>query len=230
MNTEEVAREVLFGESQHDFHWFLAGPIAIPCRVSNRIVDEEYSWCADDEVGLLWRAVVQREFAKREMGVVDPYSSKTEMLLDLFGEKDGYKVALSVCNGVVACLFPYHWEHIPRREAHLSIALDFFKVPFVAFSPDVELSERECSTMKEVKRFMSIIPTCTRIRNAMKNAHRKGIVMPTTTKDLHVEVPTVVMVTCNVCGCAYRSELIIEAGSKRAKDSCPKCSQQLITE
>ena len=103
------------------------------------------------------------------MGTVDPYSSSVCEVLDLMGEKEGYKQVIRACNGVVACLLPYHWECIPRREQHLRIALDTFGYPFVVYSPDINLSPNERSTVKEVKRLMSVIPTCIRMKNAIRN-------------------------------------------------------------
>lgn len=230
MGINETVKTILFGASEFDFHWFLAGPIAIPARLADRVVKENYAWCLDDEIGLLWRPVISRELGRYGMGTVDPYSSSVCEVLDLMGEKEGYKQVIRACNGVVACLLPYHWECIPRREQHLRIALDTFGYPFVVYSPDINLSPNERSTVKEVKRLMSVIPTCIRMKNAIQKLADRGIQMTTTTKDTCEEEPQYVMVTCNSCGASYKSAIIIEGGARIPVDKCPVCEKRLLVE
>lgn len=216
--------------SEFDFLWFLAGPLSISTRYATPAATRKYPLSVHRDYGFLWRYVLKHELAERGMGVVDPYSSDVADFFDLYGYAEGYELAISQCDGVAACLMPYHWEEIPHSEINLSIAVEVFKYPFVAYSPEVELTGNERKTMKEVKRFLSIIPACVRIRNAIAGAGRRGIFMPTTTKDLHGEAPEVAMVQCPICGNAYRSELVVEEGRKRPKDECPKCGVKEIVE
>lgn len=230
MDIAEAVKSALFDSSEFDFHWFLAGPIGIPGRLTDRIIDEEFAWCRDDAVGLIWRPIISRELGKRGMGTVDPYSSTICDILELFGEKEGYEHIVRACDGVVACLLPYHWEEIPSRERHLKIALYAANLPFVAYSPDVNLSERECRGMKEVKRLMSIIPTCMRMRNAIQKLSERGIRMPTTTKDIRDEGPQYAIVTCKVCGSSYKSLIVIEGNARVPTNKCPVCEKRLLLE
>lgn len=216
--------------SKFDFLWFLAGPLSIPTRYAPEVVREKYPFAIDEDHGFLWRYVLKRELEERGMGIVDPYSSDVADFFALYGYSEGYRLAVHQCNGVVACLMPYHWDEIPRGEINLSIAIEYFKYPFVAYTPEMNLTDNERKTMKEVKRFLSVIPSCLRIKRAIDNAGRRGIVMPTTTRDLHREEPEMMLVQCPVCGNTYKSEVVIAEGQRRPASECPKCGQQEITE
>lgn len=216
--------------SKFDFLWFLAGPLSLPTRYAPEVAREKHPFSIDEDHGFLWRYVLKREFAERGMGVVDPYSSDVADFFALYGYSEGYELAVKQCNGVVACLMPYHWDKIPRSEINLSVAIEHFKYPFVAFNPETNLTRNERRTIKEVKRFLSVIPTCVRIKSAIDSAARKGIVMPTTTRDLHEREPERMLVQCPVCGNTYRSEVVIEEGRRRPVCECPKCGQQEIIE
>lgn len=222
--------EATFKRGEFDFLWFLAGPLALPTRYAPQAVLEKYPLSVSESTGFLWRYVLEREFAERGMGVVDPFSSDVADFLNLYGCKEGYRAAIAQCSGVVACLMPYHWDEIPRSELNLSIAIETFKHPFVAFTPEVPLSARERKTMKEVKRFLSIIPACMRVQSAIRGATRKGIKMPTTTRDIRERVPEQAMVQCPVCGKSYRSEIVLVEGRMKPKSECPSCGKKEITE
>lgn len=228
MVTEEAIP--ILDRSKFDFLWFLAGPLTIPVRYAPRVATEKYPRSIDDNLGFLWRYVLKCELALRGMGVVDPYSSDVADFVHLYGYSEGYQLAVSQCDGVVACLMPYHWEEIPRNEINLAVAIETFKYPFIAYTPEMNLTKRERETMKEVKRFLSIIPSCMRIKSAIDSVARKGIKMPTTTRDLHAKVPETAMVQCPICGNTYKSELVFESGRKRPKDECPSCGKKEIVE
>jgi len=224
----------MLSEHSSNFRWFLAGPLSIPERLAPRSVVERYPHLLDGQSSFHWRGVIKPELEKRGMEAIDPYSSDVVDYCLIYGLRDGYLEILKQCDGVVAVLMPYHWESIPDRESNLSVVIRYWRVPFIAYSPIVNLSDYECRTMTEVKRFVSIIPTCLRVAMAMNRVAEKGIAMPKKIegqepeeKEQHNEnIVMVRTITCGACGYTYQegvaqlSEIV----------GCPRCGRKLLEE
>ncbi len=214
-----------------EFTWFLAGPLSLPDRVVPPTPGYDYCEFRSEEFGVCWRGILRVGLEAYGMRVIDPYSSDLEEYYSLYGFREGCIKALDYCDGVIAALLPRHWISIPQREVNLSVVLDYWSYPFVAFSPEVCLTRNEKLTMTEVSRFESIIPTCLRIVKAMGKANEAGVGIPESvrgrrlTRKRHLGRDTR-EVKC-VCGTLYRER---KTNNLEEMLGCPNCGRKELHE